>query len=225
MKKVFILLGVAALLLGVAANAFSEDQKSLLEKEYSAKNYDYLIEKGCGLNEDLLKMHVKLYQGYVANTNVLLAKIRELDAQNERKTPVYAGLKRMVGWEFDGMLLHEYYFENLGGRSALEKSDPFFAKVQADFGSFEAWKADFISTGLIRGIGWVITYVDPKDNRLVNVWINEHDVGHLAGGKPLLVMDVFEHAYITQFGLDRAKYIDLFWNNIDWKSVSTRYQS
>ena len=124
------------------------------------------------------------------------------------------------------MLLHEHYFDNLGGgKQKLGEQDPFYAKMQADFGSYDKWKADFISTGLIRGIGWVIAYVDTKNGRLINEWINEHDVGHLAGSKPLLVMDVFEHAYITEFGLDRAKYIDVFFNNINWDVVSKRFQS
>ncbi len=224
MKKVFVFLGVIALLLGAATNAFSEGPKTSVVKEYSANNYEYLIDRRLGLNEDLIKMHLKLYQGYVTNANMLLAKIRELDVHNENRTPVYAGLKRMLGWECDGMLLHEYYFETLGGSVVLEKENPLFVKIQADFGSFDAWKADFVATGLMRGIGWVITYVAPKDGRLMNVWINEHDVGHLAGGVPILVMDVFEHAYITQFGLDRAKYIDLFCNNIDWNMVAARYQ-
>jgi Fe-Mn family superoxide dismutase len=224
MRKILLPLFFAGFLLGYTTNVFSEEQKNSAVTEYSAKNYEYLIDKGCGLKEDLLRMHLKLYQGYVTNANLLRAKLRELDAHNENRTPVYAGLKRLFGWEFDGMILHEYYFENLGARTLLAKEHPLFTKIETDFGSFDAWKADFISTGLMRGIGWVVTYVDPKDGRLVNVWINEHDVGHLAGGSPLLVMDVFEHAYITQFGLDRAQYIDQFWANIDWKTVSDRFQ-
>ena len=77
----------------------------------------------------------------------------------------------------------------------------------------------------MRGIGWVILYRDPKDGRLINTWINEHDVGHLAGGSPLLVLDVWEHAYITQYGLNRAKYIEVFFNNIDWDEVNQRYEA
>jgi Fe-Mn family superoxide dismutase len=123
------------------------------------------------------------------------------------------------------MRLHELYFENLGGHDALDKADPLFQKIVKDFGSWEAWKKSFVSTGLIRGIGWVILYSDPQTGRLINTWINEHDLGHLAGGAPLLVMDVFEHAYITQYGLDRAKYISAFFDNIHWEKVSQRYNS
>ena len=121
------------------------------------------------------------------------------------------------------MRLHEFYFDNLGGKDALDKSAPLYQRIAKDFGSYDAWKKNFIATGLIRGIGWVILYRDPQTGRLFNTWINEHHVGHLAGGAPLLVMDVFEHAYITQYGLDRAKYISAFFDNIDWAKVGKRY--
>jgi Fe-Mn family superoxide dismutase len=170
-------------------------------------------------------MHFKLYQGYVTNANNLLKKLQELNEKGQSRTPEFAGLKRMLGWEFDGMLLHEYYFENMGKTDPLPPESPFLRRMQQDFGSFDAWKADFIATGSMRGIGWVVTYVDPKQGRLINQWINEHDVGHLSGGTPLLIMDVFEHAYITQYGLDRAKYIDVFFQNINWEKVEERFAS
>lgn len=191
---------------------------------YQAKNFDHLIGKIEGLDDALLKMHFKLYQGYVNNSNMVIQKLQEMSSTGKSKTPEFAGLKRILGWEFDGMLLHEYYFENLGGnQKQLDTKDPLYSKIVQDFGSYDAWKADFISTGLIRGIGWVVSYVEPKSGRLMNEWINEHDVGHLAGATPILIMDVFEHAYITQFGLERNKYIDVFFNNINWDAVSKRY--
>lgn len=192
--------------------------------QYKAKNFDHLLGKVPGLNDDLLKMHFKLYQGYVTNTNTLLQKIYALNEKTENRTPEFAGLKHMLGWEFDGMLLHEYYFGNLGGNQPLDANSPLSTQIKSDYGSFDKWKADFVATGLMRGIGWVVAYIDPKEQRLINVWINEHDLGHLAGATPLLVMDVFEHAYITQYGLDRAKYIEVFFNNVDWKVVTQRFQ-
>lgn len=220
MKNWLFSLGTASLI--ISSVLIAADKTPDLPK-YEAKNYDKLIGNVKGLNDDLLKMHFKLYQGYVANANKLLDKIRELDEKGDNKSPEFAGFKHMLGWEFDGMLLHELYFENLGGSKPLDKNSPLMAKIEADFGSYDKWKSDFVATGLIRGIGWVVTYVDPKQGRLINEWINEHDVGHLAGGTPLLIMDVFEHAYITQYGLDRAKYIEVFFNNIDWDAVSKRY--
>ena len=122
------------------------------------------------------------------------------------------------------MRLHELYFGNLGGVELLDKATSLYSRIVKDFGSYEAWKKSFIATGMIRGIGWVILYRDRETGRLINMWINEHDLGHLAGGEPLLIMDVFEHAYITQYALDRGKYIDVFFENIKWSQVSSRYE-
>lgn len=192
--------------------------------DYEAKDYSYLFGMP-GFSDPLLKMHFQLYQGYVKNTNLLLGRFKELEQQNKDLTYDYGALKRRFGWEFDGMRLHELYFENLGGSESLDKSSALYQKISKDFGSFEAWKKNFVATGMIRGIGWVILYKDPRTGRLFNTWINEHDLGHLAGGTPLLVMDVFEHAYITQYGLDRGKYIDAFFQNVHWQNVSKRYAS
>jgi Fe-Mn family superoxide dismutase len=190
---------------------------------YVPKNYDHLLGNVNGLDDALLKMHFTLYQGYVKNSNLVLQKLQELSNSGQNRTPEFAGLKRILGWEVDGMLLHELYFENLGS-SNLDETSALHQKIINDFGSYEKWKADFVATGLMRGIGWAIAYIDPKEGRLINAWINEHDLGHLAGGTPVLIMDVFEHAYITQFGLERAKYVDVFFNNINWKVAAERYQ-
>lgn len=193
--------------------------------KYDVKNYDHLLGKIKGLDDSLLTMHFKLYQGYVNNTNAILQKLNELTQNGQNRTPEFAALKRILGWEFDGMLLHELYFENLGGTTLLDPQSRLAAKINQDFGSYDNWKADFIATGLMRGIGWVVAYIDPKNGRLINEWINEHDLGHLAGGTPILIMDVFEHAYITQFGLDRNKYIEVFFDNINWDATAKRLKA
>ena len=167
-------------------------------------------------------MHFSLYQGYVKNTNLLLDQLRQLAAQNQTGGPAYAELKRRLGWEFDGMRLHELYFANLGGKEPLAKDSKLMQRLKANFGSYDNWAADFKATGAMRGIGWVVLYEDPTSGRLMNIWINEHDVGHPAGGKPLLVMDVFEHAYLTDYGLKRGDYIQAFFQNINWPAVEAR---
>jgi Fe-Mn family superoxide dismutase len=142
--------------------------------------------------------------------------------EGKDRTAEYAELKRRFGWEFNGMRLHEYYFEGLGGTDEPEAVKGLYERLGKEYGSFDAWKKDFISTGMMRGIGWVVLYEEPRTGKLVNAWINEHDVGHLAGAKPILVMDVFEHAFITDYQLDRAAYIEAFFNNIDWQKTSLR---
>jgi superoxide dismutase, Fe-Mn family len=188
---------------------------------YSAQDFSKL--KGLpGFSDKALELHFALYQGYVKNTNLLLKQLQEMAAQHQTGTPAYAELKRRLGWEFDGMRLHELYFGNLGITGALTKDSKIYQRLTDNFGSYEAWEADFRATGAMRGIGWVVLYEDPRTGRLVNTWINEHDVGHLAGGKPLLVMDVFEHAYLPDYGLKRGAYINAFFKNIDWHTVEAR---
>lgn len=197
---------------------------TLLGEGYAAKNYSSLLGMN-GFSDALLQMHFKLYEGYVKNTNVLLDKLKTLSDSNQASSVEYAELKRRFGWEFDGMRLHELYFDNLGGKSPIDPKSALSVALAAQFGSFDQWKKDFVATGLMRGIGWVILYYDPQQKKLVNCWINEHDVGHLATSQPILVMDVFEHAYITQYGLDRSKYIDAFFANINWTVVSSRFNA
>ena len=221
----FISLCLLAGLSFVPMNAAEQTTLATNVTHYEAKNYDHLLGKITGLDDSLLKIHFKLYEGYIKNSNLVLQKLQTLNQENQNKTPEFGALKRILGWEMDGMLLHELYFGNLGGKDPMDAKDPLMLKMQNDFGGFEQWKTDFIATGSMRGIGWVVAYVDPKNGRLINAWINEHDVGHLAGGTPVLIMDVWEHAYITQFGLDKAKYIEVFFNNINWAVVAERYKN
>lgn len=124
------------------------------------------------------------------------------------------------------MRLHEYYFENMTkNKVELNKDSAFYRKIQEDFGSWENWEKDFKSTGAMRGIGWAVLYYDPIAKKLFNTWINEHDVGHIAACPIILIMDVFEHAYMIDYGLKRADYIEAFFNAIDWNVVITRFES
>jgi len=187
---------------------------------YTAKDYSALIGLP-GFSETLLKNHFTLYQGYVTNTNKVLDTLDAMLKDGKAGTPEYAELKRRLGWEFDGMRLHEYYFENLGAKP-LAPAGKLAQRIAADFGSYENWEKDFKATGAMRGIGWTILYQDPASGRLINFWINEHDVSHPAGCTPLLIMDVFEHAFMIDFGLKRADYIAAFFTNINWDAVEAR---
>lgn len=179
-----------------------------------------------GLSENLLKTHFTLYQGYVANTNKLLEKLLEITRSGDMATPEFAEMKRRFGWEWNGMRLHELYFENLTKNSApLDKNISFAKKAAENFGSLENWEKNFKATGAMRGIGWVVAYYDPSAKRLFNIWINEHDSGHLAGLTPILVMDVFEHAYLADYGIKRADYIEAFFKAIDWQEVEKRFSA
>jgi len=188
---------------------------------YEAKDYSKLIGME-GFSETLLKNHFTLYQGYVTNTNKLMDTLASMLNEGKVGTPEYAELKRRMGWEFNGMRLHEYYFENLGGKAAIDKAGKLAKKLAENFGSYENWEKDFRGTGAMRGIGWVILYQDNVSGKLFNQWINEHDAGHPAGCVPILIMDVFEHAFITDYGLKRADYIETFFKNINWAVTESR---
>lgn len=186
---------------------------------YESKNFETLLGAE-GFSETLLRNHFTLYEGYVSNVN----KISEFLKTAEPGTPPYAELKRRFGWEWSGMRLHELYFGNMkkGGKPVDMKSS-LVKKIIEDFGQWESWEKDFKATGAMRGIGWAVLVRDHETGRLFNVWVNEHDGGHCIGAMPLLVMDVFEHAFIFDYGIKRADYVSAFWKVIDWDVVSTRF--
>ena len=188
---------------------------------YTAKDYSGLIGIE-GFGETLLNNHFTLYQGYVTNTNKLLDSLAAMLKEGKMATLEYAELKRRMGFEFNGMRLHEYYFENLGGKGTLDKSGKLGKKLAEEFGSYEDWEKDFRATAAMRGIGWAILYQDNLTGMLLNQWINEHETGHPAGCTPLLVLDVFEHAFMIDYGLKRADYIEAFFKNINWGAVESR---
>lgn len=188
---------------------------------YTARDFSGLTGME-GFSETLISNHFTLYQGYVGNTNKLLALLASMVKEGRVGTPEYAELKRRLGFEFNGMRLHEYYFGNLGGKQDRDKSGRLSRKLAEDFGSCEDWEKDFKGTGMMRGIGWAILYQDNVSGRLINQWINEHETGHLAGCTPILIMDVFEHAYMIDYGLKRADYIEVFFNNVDWGAAESR---
>jgi Fe-Mn family superoxide dismutase len=188
---------------------------------YTAKDYNKLLGMG-GFSDTLLKNHFTLYQGYVTNTNKLTEILGQMLKEGKTGTPEFAELKRRFGWEFNGMRLHEYYFENLGGKGGLEKTAKLSKKIFDDFGSYENWEKDFKAVGAMRGIGWAVLYQDSLTGKLINFWINEHDVGHPAGCTPILILDVFEHAFMIDYGLKKADYIEAFFKNINWKAAEGR---
>jgi superoxide dismutase, Fe-Mn family len=213
-------------ILGIALVSGEPDTSiAKTEKEekmaYNAKDYNRLIGME-GFSDTLLKNHFTLYQGYVTNTNKVSDALNQLLKEGKVGTPEYAELKRRFGWEFNGMRLHEYYFENLGGKGGINKTGKLYQKLVDSFGSYEAWEKDFKATGAMRGIGWAILYQDILSGNFINFWINEHDVGHPSGGMPILIMDVFEHAFMIDYGLKRADYIESFFKNIRWEDVEKR---
>lgn len=193
---------------------------------YKAKTFD--LSDLTGISNETLAMHFKLYEGYVTNTNVVNEKIAGLlktGAVDAADMFVFSELKRRFGFEYNGMVLHEYYFENMQkqGTGDPTSGSAFKAATEKSFGSYDVWKADFTSTGKMRGVGWAAVYQDTSNGELSNHWINLHETGNVAGYKPILIMDVWEHAFIKDYApAERPKYIEAFFENIDWDVVSSR---
>jgi Fe-Mn family superoxide dismutase len=182
-----------------------------------------------GISDETLEMHFKLYEGYVKGVNDLNTRIADMlknGTVDQEEFPAYSELTRRLGFEYNGMVLHEYYFENLKGRGdgAPSSSEADFTRAaEESFGSFDIWKADFAGVGKMRGVGWAICYQDPRSGRLSNHWITLHEIGNVAGYAPILVMDVWEHAYLLDYApADRSRYIDAFFSNVDWEAVNNR---
>ena len=188
---------------------------------YKTKEYKNLFGLA-GFSDQLLENHFKLYKGYVANTNKLI----ELRKNTHPGSLEHAEITPRFGWEYNGMRLHELYFDSLS-KTPIKASDNknIYDKICNQFGSFETWRERFIATGMMRGIGWVVLYQDKQSGSLFNTWINEHDLGHLTGAQPLVIMDVFEHAFITDYGLNRKLYIEAFFNSIDWEIIENRFNT
>ena len=181
-----------------------------------------------GISDQTVEVHLKLYEGYVKETNRLTEEIHGFlqDGKvNQEEMPAYSELKRRLGFEYNGMVLHEYYFDNLtpNGNTEPESTSTFRKTADASFSSFDIWKADFVSVGQMRGVGWAICYQDPSTGHLSNHWITLHEIGNVAGYAPILVMDVWEHAFLLDYKpSDRGKYIEAFFSNINWKTVEGR---
>jgi len=193
---------------------------------YRAKQFD--LSGLTGISDRTLEMHFKLYEGYVKETNRLNEKISEILRDGEvdhEEMPAYSELTRRLGFEYNGMVLHEYYFGNLqrGGSGGPEPASALHRAAEASFGSYDLWKTDFTSVGMMRGVGWAICAQNPANGRISNHWVSLHEVGNVAGFKPILVMDVWEHAFLLDYKpAERPKYIESFLSNVDAGVVAER---
>ncbi len=196
-------------------------------ESYKARQFNLSGLKG--ISDETLEMHFKLYQGYVKETNNLSDRISVFikdGTVDQEEMPAYSELTRRLGFEYNGMVLHEYYFDNLtsgDGSGDATKNSRFAKAAESSFGSYDIWKADFVGIGKMRGVGWAICYENPGSGRLSNHWITLHETGNVAGYNPILVMDVWEHAYLLDYKpAERPKYIEAFFSNINWDMVEKR---
>jgi superoxide dismutase, Fe-Mn family len=174
-----------------------------------------------GISEDQIDQHWDLYKGYVKNTNELMAEL----GQVERGTRHWSEVKRRAAFELDGVVLHERYFENLKAGTHLRPQGQLARSLAASWKSVDDWRADFTATGQMRGVGWAILYFDATTSQLFNWWVGDHEHGHPAGWTPILVMDVWEHAYMVDHGASgRKEYVEAFMENVNWDIVERRFE-
>jgi Fe-Mn family superoxide dismutase len=206
-------------------------------KKIIPKNYSHLQNIG-QISNEAMQMHFKLYEGYVNNLNLLLDRFEQLKAEflKEKTDPCcvveFNELHRRFGWEWNGVRNHELFFETLSPnpspkergteQQALVFSEKLKQAFQDNFGSFENWKKDFVQLCKARGMGWVILAQDNKTGELLNTFVNEHDAGMLADVKIIFLIDMFEHAYVGDFGSDRIPYINSIFEHVDWEVVEKR---
>ncbi|MCI0570593.1 MAG: Fe-Mn family superoxide dismutase [Myxococcaceae bacterium] len=195
-----------------------------MSKKYTPRTYTHL--KGLkGISDGVLETHVKLYEGYVNRLNKLLESLQGLVRDKQTAgNPVFAELTRRLGFEWNGMVLHEHYFENLkAGGTGQEPGGKLKKAMEQSFGSYDAWLTDFRGICTMPGIGWAMTYQDPGTGMLSNHWIGMHEENHVAGYKPILIMDAWEHAFVPDYKpTERAKYVDAYFQNINWDAAESR---
>lgn len=178
-----------------------------------------------GISDATLEMHFGLYEGYVKNTNLLIEETSQERAagKNVGSDPKFAELVRRMGWEFNGMRLHELYFDNMTNSPSDIKPGKLHDALTTSFADFDSWKKDFFAVGSMRGVGWAIAYCDPSNGQVINNWIELHQDGNLAGFIPLVVMDCWEHAYLKDYKpSERGKYIEAFYANLNWAASEAR---
>ncbi len=189
---------------------------------YTAKNYEELIGIN-GFSDEALRLHFTLYEGYVKNVNSILEKF---DGNKLEKGSIeMSETQRRFGWEYNGMKLHEIYFESISKTpNKINPESALAKKIDEIYGSFEKFLEALKNTGVMRGIGWVALVKEENTNELFTLWFEEHNTGIFANSKVLLCIDMLEHAFLLDFGTKKADYIDAFLENVDWKVVEERFE-
>jgi Fe-Mn family superoxide dismutase len=178
-----------------------------------------------GISKKTVDEHLKLYSGYVKNANLILDKIAEYGKAGDAHAYAIAELQRRFGFEFNGMRNHEYYFSSLeGGAKGLVANSALKAAVEKEWGSWDAWLARFKTIAMTRGIGWAILYYDNHAKKLVNAWVDEQHLGQLNGLQYIFGIDMWEHSFYFDYQTDKKKYVDAFFENVNWTVVEHLFE-
>lgn len=178
-----------------------------------------------GISTKNIEEHLKLYAGYVKHANLILEKINNLDASDPSNAYIISELQRRFAFEFGGMRNHEYYFASLeDGAKSLSPESELTKSIAQSFGSFEIWLSKFKAMAMSRGIGWACLSYDKKTGQLLNHWVDEQHIGHLVSTSPILVIDMWEHAYVYDYPTSEKKnYIESFFGNLNWNVIEENF--
>jgi superoxide dismutase, Fe-Mn family len=181
-----------------------------------------------GISAKNIEEHLKLYAGYVKNTNLILEKIPEYNQWAEKDpfvTYYTSELQRRFAFEFNGMRNHEYYFHCLeGGATVITIGGPLHSAISETWGSFESFLTQFKAIALTRGVGWAWLYLDTHTGKLLTQWVDEQHIGHLLGLTPILGLDVWEHAFVADYQPSGKKqYVEDFFANLNWSVIEENY--
>ncbi|MEK7120917.1 MAG: Fe-Mn family superoxide dismutase [Patescibacteria group bacterium] len=194
-------------------------------QKYEERQFD--LPELQGISKKQLEAHLGLYSGYVKHVNLIDEKISELEMDETKNSYIISELRRRLGFEWDGMRLHEIYFCSLeNGPSPFSGESSLGQKLIKQYGSFDKWQDQCKKICLTRGIGWAILYYDKTNDNFLMRWVDEHSIGHLAGLSIVLVVDVWEHAYMVDYlPSDKKKYVGNYLKNINWNIVSKNFES
>ena len=205
------------------SNSILRYNSILRSKKYTPIDFTYLLGKVTGIDDALLKIHFQLYNGLVGATNKAVEDIHNFSRNGVKDIVIYSSLQKQFSLFFNGMRLHELYFGVMSGENMNKMNEGLKKEINTSFGSFDKWRTNFIETGTIPGVGFVTLVRDNSTSNMMNIWINEFNIGELIGVDILLVMDMWEHAYIAEFGLNLKKYSETFLANVNWSVVSDNW--
>jgi Fe-Mn family superoxide dismutase len=179
-----------------------------------------------GISEKQIEEHLKLYEGYVKHTNLISEKQKELSQEEQKNSYAIAEITRRLGFEFNGMRMHEYYFEQLEeGSKNLNENSLFANFIKEKYADFDSALLKIKNSIKLRGIGWVVVYYDKQIKELKMAWVDEHQNGQLAGLPIIIVIDMWEHAFMVDYlPSEKSKYTDAFFENLNWEVVEKRFE-
>ena len=194
-------------------------------KQFTAKTFNIPALKGISTKTN--EEHLKLYAGYVKNANLVLETLGQLSKEAEKNAYLIGELGRRFSFEFNGMSNHELYFSSLeGGAKALTGTSALKKVIEVECGSFDAWLSAFKSLALTRGIGWAVLWYDRKDKRLLASWVDEQHLGQLNNCAPILVLDMWEHSFVSDYQPSGKKqYVEDFFANLNWEVIENNFSA